>query len=843
MQDSGVLSIKSHNKLDTIKGTHEAIDKGLIKIIKVINNDKIPLDKGWQKEEPRDYADLSKHKGNFGLLIGYNHEKNNKSISCIDIDGFKPVQNNINLLSDDKEEAYNNLSEEEKEVIALESKEYIFNILKKAYPNALHVRTQSGGYHIIIFNKKIEKGTQVRLISHMLKFPSDYKCELLRDVNLGDSIECFTEPNKQIVLAGSTVNNKEYTLLDSGVQSWNDLGTVKDINSSLKESLLNNGFSIDKSKDSKPKTKSNNDKVGTENNDLVNIVAKILDETRGAHNDTIMCLTNIISNYYDNETTALIISDGLRLINDCKNEHIKQVNTCLNDNRINKYGIPTLKDKLSKNTKYLIDNLEEALKEDGYINLNIVNGLLNSIEQEGFVPFVTKNLNNVYLGEKKGLLKVFLACFNTINGKASHLLQGLSDSEEGKSYLHKTVLQLIPEKNVNPIDTITKAAFERLDNTFFNRNILYFRDLGGKNSDDETRGVFDNAKKIITENSLNSLKCDQNLKPEFMEIETEAFSLMYETVMNNFNDNDSQLESRTLSTTPPEVDKRQIAYFSADLDNSNSKVRKDYDKSIKELNKIRELVKYYTNKDIEIIINHFKAPMYDYCSKSDKHIRVFKMNMELFKAYCLMNIHECIQYDGVYLATYNQFVNFFDDVMEESVLKPIEYNFITMLKNKGSKIKLCSNVNKYLGNCYCDAPISKEYDDEYQTQLEDEYFDTNKLEVLNDSELKKIINLLIKNYGVQSKEPLFFTVNTLKQKYKHLKEFKDVKDISQMLNRLYILGYLDKLDYKRNYGGHNENVYYLTKAINDLESDKPEYISEDDIIELYKESLINNPYN
>ena len=129
------------NKLcEEIPDIEEHITKGNVKVIKVRENSKIPSENDYYKAPSR-LEDLKEHNGNFGLIVGYNH--NEKSLAVIDIDGYKMA------VDKDNEEEVKRQAE-----IKQATKEYLFQVLKEI-PNSLIVKTQSNGYHIILWNRTV----------------------------------------------------------------------------------------------------------------------------------------------------------------------------------------------------------------------------------------------------------------------------------------------------------------------------------------------------------------------------------------------------------------------------------------------------------------------------------------------------------------------------------------------------------------------------------------------------------------------------------------------------------------------------------------------------------------
>lgn len=207
------------------------IQKGRIKILPLYNNSKAPVGNDYYN---KNYTldDLRKHNGNFGIIVGANHQ--DSSLAIIDVDGYK-------LPTDEDETRFAEVKQA--------TKDFIFECLKDI-PDAMHVRTQSGGYHIYLWNKTV--ADKMHKTSNNLYFPADFKISELANKSLAHSIEIFTkEGTKQCVLPGSTIKDKDtgkinrYEII-SEINSFSDIGQVDDINETVRDTLINHGFTYGK---------------------------------------------------------------------------------------------------------------------------------------------------------------------------------------------------------------------------------------------------------------------------------------------------------------------------------------------------------------------------------------------------------------------------------------------------------------------------------------------------------------------------------------------------------------------------------------------------------------------
>ena len=238
-----------------IADIREFIEKDEIRIIRVKNGTKRPQDNDFFNKRLT-LKDILSHTGNFGVAVGYNHIKG-RSLACVDIDGFKIpklTKAQKQILSDDQVQVLENLTDERKAEIVQESKDYLLYCILGGLPSAMAVKTQSGGYHIYIWNKthlNQELEDIFHYVSKRLIFPANCPIKEIRGLSLLNSIEIFTTfESKQCVLAGSFTKNfktKEthfYKLMDiaENTRTLGEIGTVSDINGKIKSHLLSLGF-------------------------------------------------------------------------------------------------------------------------------------------------------------------------------------------------------------------------------------------------------------------------------------------------------------------------------------------------------------------------------------------------------------------------------------------------------------------------------------------------------------------------------------------------------------------------------------------------------------------------
>jgi len=289
------------NLTSEINDIEDYITEDKVNVVPIPKNSKIPTIKEWQTTK-HSIRKLKRHNGNYGLIIGYNHSRNGKSLSVIDIDGYT-----MNGVDDDK-----------KSEIKKATQEYIYDCLKDL-PNTMQVRTQSGGYHIYSWNETLNESTSNT--SNSLSFPKDFPIQELADKPLKSSIEVFTNENKkQCVMPSSKVYDNKYEIIN-GVHKLSEIGTTKDINQLVIDTLVSKGFKFTPNTTKPVRSKNNyhysnpgltNLKELSEDEikRVIDIVTPIFPLLDGAKHPVTLYLGGYFS-YHITKESANAIADGL----------------------------------------------------------------------------------------------------------------------------------------------------------------------------------------------------------------------------------------------------------------------------------------------------------------------------------------------------------------------------------------------------------------------------------------------------------------------------------------------------------------------------------------------------
>jgi len=224
------IEVKFTDFCDNIPDLRENIQNGTIKVIPLKKGMKAPRDNGWSKKEYT-LSDIENSNTNLGIMPGYNHTES--SLAIIDIDGY--TMNKVNA--------------EEKQFYKEATQKFLYECLKDI-PGAMIVRTQSGGFHIYLWNRTVNE--HIHETSNNLHFPDNFYIEELQGKSLKHSIEIFTKGgSKQCLLPGCIVYDKDtgkendYIIL-SEVNSLNNIATVDDIHQTVIDTLVNKGFTYHK---------------------------------------------------------------------------------------------------------------------------------------------------------------------------------------------------------------------------------------------------------------------------------------------------------------------------------------------------------------------------------------------------------------------------------------------------------------------------------------------------------------------------------------------------------------------------------------------------------------------
>lgn len=462
----------------------------------------------------------------------------------------------------------------------------------------------------------------------------------------------------------------------------------------------------------------------------------------------------------------------------------------------------------------------------------------SSIKKNGLIGSLAPKLDKLHIGEHRNLYRKLLGAFNVMRGKGSYIFETTAHAEEGKSLEDKIVFEyLIPEEYIFKKNKMTEASFIRYSDTnvfYFTRMIIILGDLGSKKAFQTVEDVFNIFKILITEKEYSKDLSEKNTSGNFLnkslDLKVESIGAAYSTTKNSFTEDDPQLESRTISSTPFDTDKNDIMDLICYLNTSKSQQSKEQKDTIEKLLAFKSYLLSLVSFDKEII-NPYGSVFKRYVNESNTPIRELQHLFELFDAYCVLTHESCDEINDTLVASENQLNAFFSDICLENVLIPYESNFITMLLGKGKQTELVvidDSVNEDEEETRLD-PLNEFFNDALESMglYEHEENVTSYID-LDNYRQKTFINKLLQLYklsgsSTEHKKNVFFRLTDVKRVYYRYKAYKNIDDVGKLLHILQLKGYLGKLELKDH---NNQNIYYLTSKCENITV--PIELTEDD---------------
>lgn len=459
-------------------------------------------------------------------------------------------------------------------------------------------------------------------------------------------------------------------------------------------------------------------------------------------------------------------------------------------------------EKEEKEQKRKLNKIDKCVNDDG-------------------IEYINQILDKIHIGEHKNILRKILVAYSIMRGEGSFLVETVAEAGTGKSFEDEIVFNyILPDKYVWEVNDITYSAFTRqgqADPYYFNKKIVLFGDLGEEDDYKRVKDVFSVFKKLITEKrysrSVSEADDDGGFSPEEMVLYAESVGAVYSTVINGFTGDSNQLGSRMVKFTPKEVPEDDLLHHEFMLNNPHSKQSKDRAEAIQELEDFGEYLQSKAESDFDII-NPYEKVFTDFAKTAQIPVREIKQQMKLFDTYCKLTNKQCVTGYGYTWASIEQLNDYINAINLETALIPYEYDFLTML-------------------------IAKDTDRELYILSEKETDDKKTInDILDELERKRKYDIpigLISLYGFDKRtlesqdEKIFFRQKDVKNKYRTRKAFKNINNVSQLLNTLYEKGYLCK--YEEKHG--RENIYYLSEKCENLtvkydlkKADENRYIQE-----------------
>lgn len=503
----------------------------------------------------------------------------------------------------------------------------------------------------------------------------------------------------------------------------------------------------------------------------------------------------------------------------------------------------------------------------------------------GLTGYLDPILNNIHIGDHRNIYRKLLMSLQIIRGDFSAFLLDIAQSGSGKSHENKIVFEtIIPERYIEQIDNITPASFVRFADShvyYLDRKIILFNDKGDADGISNMKDVNKILKVLITENKYSDYKSDAqgnkwvNKKFHLM---VQGVGAVLSTVDNKDALQDSQIVNRSLQSRPSDVNIDELLDHIGYLNFKGSHQDMMKNGAVADLKDFGIYLMSLVN-DTDIIVNPYIKIFQRYCKTANvlgDVTREYERQLSLFDAYCRINKHLCKKQGKYYIASQTLVNSYFTDINPENALNPIESDFIEMLMKGNGKnepliliddgdtdpddngdktdpddlIYISAGHSPYTdyykdGELYlkdddgkdltlaieltqCTNAVVEHFIDNDTTGL-DRYGETADItyDLLNRQDLDYCNKQLLQWYklkgGVNNRFPVFFRVNDIQNHYRRYKAFKNVKSVSDMMDKLVYKGYANKMGKLDGY-----NIYYLTTNCRNL---KKQGLTPDDLID------------
>lgn len=446
------------------------------------------------------------------------------------------------------------------------------------------------------------------------------------------------------------------------------------------------------------------------------------------------------------------------------------------------------------------------------------------LKEKGLINYLDNQLNKLHIGKHTNMYRKLLGAFKVMTGKGSYIFETIAKSGEGKSLEDEIVFSLIiPKQYIYKVNSITKSSFTRYadkSECYFDRQILLFGDMGSKQSFNEMEDLLNILKVLITEKEyvrdLSDKNEDGNYSNKQLKLKCESIGGVYSSVINEFTQGDSQLESRTISSTPYGAKEEEVMDFMIMLEYPNSPQSKAKQKAEQELKRFQSYLLKCTSMDLTII-NPYGSVFKRFALHGDVPKRELKQSLELFDSYCRLTYFDCDEINGYLVASEKQINEYMKEVALENALIPYESDFLKMIMAKGKSTEL-TIINTAIENESDNENTNNPLDNYYDNVLESfDDVDADTFADLKDYEEKQAIKRLLKMYklgGTSSdhEENVFFRISDIRRHYSKYKAYKNIDNVQSLIHRLVKKGYIDSIEYQDG----KQSIYYLTEQCNDI---------------------------
>lgn len=443
------------------------------------------------------------------------------------------------------------------------------------------------------------------------------------------------------------------------------------------------------------------------------------------------------------------------------------------------------------------------------------------LQEIGYVKYLDSLLDKLHIGNHTNIHRKLLGAFKIMRGEGSYLFETIAKAGEGKSLEDDIVFNLIiPKQYIYKVNSITTSSFTRYSDKseyYFDRMILLFGDFGSSKSYGSMEELLNILKVLITEKEyirdLSDKADDGKYSNKQLKLKCDSIGGVYSSVINEFTQGDSQLESRTISSTPYGAKDEEVMDFMILLEYPNSKQSIEKKEAEKELKKFQLYLLNCVSMDLTII-NPYGNVFKRHAIHSDVPKRELKQVLELFDSYCKLTHYNCDKINGQLVASEEQINEFMKDICLENALIPYESDFLQMLMAEGKKYELTIIDESDEDN---PNPLEEYYAEVLDSIDKINYLNANSIADLNYTEIDLAVKRLLKLYklgGTSSdhEEHVFFRISDIRRHYSKYKAFKNIDDVQGLIHRLVKKGYIDSIEYQDG----KQNIYYLTEQCKDI---------------------------
>ncbi len=458
------------------------------------------------------------------------------------------------------------------------------------------------------------------------------------------------------------------------------------------------------------------------------------------------------------------------------------------------------------------------------ISKNEAKQVEDELKSIGFVKYLEKHLDKLHKGNHTNMYRKLLGAFKIMRAEGSYIFETIAKAGEGKSLEDDIVFSLIiPPRYIYKVNSITKSSFTRYSDknpNYFDRMILLFGDFGSRKSFNQMEELLNILKVLITEKEyvrdLSDKTDDGNYDNKKLTLKCDSIGGVYSSVINDFTNGDSQLESRTISSTPYGAKEEEIMDFMILLEYKDSTESKEKQEAEKELKKFQKYLLSLVNKEMTIV-NPYGNIFKRYAIHGDVPKRELKQVLELFDAYCKLTYFNCDEVNGHMVASEEQLNEFMKEICLENALIPYESDFLKMIiaKEKDTELTIINTDDENETDDKNNSnPLTKYYKNilkQIKVTSATSFSDLNKY--LEEQAVKQLLKLYkLGGTSSEHKENVFFRISDIRRQYSKYKAYKNIDDVQTLIHRLVKKGYIDSLEYQ----DKKQSIYYLTSQCNDI---------------------------